>query len=229
MRLIFDGVILAVVILFTVIGVKKGLVRSLAEFLGALVAAVAASWAGGLAAEFLYNTFFRQGVYERVAAAAQGANAQTAVENFFHQLPDFVVRLLEMNGITAESASGMVGDAGEGVAQGVTDVLSPVFIAIIKVFAVIVLFVLFMVMIKAAASFISGICSLPLLRQVNGLLGGVFGFLMGTVVVWIAVAAIQFFVPMMDQEMQRQVTETVEQSLICKAVVSMNPIGWIFQ
>lgn len=229
MRLLFDGVILLTMLIFTVIGVKKGFVRSVTEFLGALIAALAASWVGGIVAEFLYNTFFRQGVYDRVAAAARSGNSGETVETFFSQLPDFIVRLLEMNGVTAEKASEMVGGAESGIAQAVTDVLSPVFIAIIKVFAVIVLFVLFMVMIKAVAGIISGICSLPLLRQVNGLLGGVFGFLMGTVVIWIVVGAIQFFKPMMAQEMQQQVTQTVNQSTVCKLVVSMNPIQWIFE
>lgn len=228
MKFVFDGAILLVLVLFTIFGVKKGFVRSVAEFLGAIAAAVAASWVGGMAAEFLYNTFFRQGVYDRITVVSQGASSQEAVEQFFTGLPDFIVRLLEMNGITAEKAAASVTGAGASVAQAVTDVLSPVFIGLIKVFAVIVLFLLFMVIIRAVAGLISGICSLPILRQVNGLLGGIFGFLMGTVIVWIVVGAIQFFEPMMAEDMRKEVSSTVDSSVVCKWVVSMNPVKWIF-
>ena len=229
MQYAFDGIILLVVVMFTVIGVKKGFVKSIAEFLGAVISAIAASWVGGIISTAVYDSFFRQGVYDKIQAAATSTEAGGTAEKILNSMPEMIVKFLEMNGITAESIRTTVDTAGASAAKAVTDAVSPVFIGIIKVFAVIVLFLLFMIIISAVARLISGICRLPVLRQVNGLLGGIFGLMLGTIVVWIVVGAIQFFVPMMSQDIQKNVDTTVNNSYIAKVVANLNPIKWIFE
>lgn len=230
MQFVFDAIILVMLIIFTVIGVKKGFVRACAEFLGAIASAIAASMLGGQLASFLYNTFFKEGIYEKISTAvsADGAGVSDGIKKLFEGLPDFVVQWLSSNGITAKGLEASAGQSSKAVATVITDTLSPVFISLIKVFVVIILFLLFMIIIKAIANLLSGIFSLPILRQINGLLGGVCGLFLGTIVIWIVVGAVQFFEPMMASDLQKDMDKTINNSIICKYVVAMNPVKWIF-
>ena len=229
MQYVFDGCIILAMILFTVIGIKKGVVKSITEFIGAIAAAFVSSWLAGIASTWIFDTFFRQGLLEKITAATQNVTGETIGTRIFGDLPDFIVRLLEMSGITADTINNSIAASGKDIALAVTNTISPVFISIIKVFAVIIIFLILMFIVKAIAGLLSGIFQLPVLRQINGLLGGVFGFLFGTVIIWIVIGGIQFFKPMMDSKMQEDLQKTIDSSYVAKIVIPMNPIKWIFE
>lgn len=228
LQFVLDGIVLLVIIFITLSGIRKGLIKAAADFLGAIASAVLASWLGGMLATFLYDTFFREGLYDRVLAVAEGKTGAEAVDSMFASMPDFVVRLLQINGITKTSVSLNMGDAAKDIAQAVTSALSPVFISIIKIFALIILFILFMMIIKALASLLSGLFKLPVLAQINGLLGGVFGFLFAGVLIWVVFSLIAFLSPILDPSWQKSVESTVNSSVVTKFIMSANPFSWLF-
>ncbi|MEG1426347.1 MAG: CvpA family protein [Oscillospiraceae bacterium] len=229
MNWILDGAVILLMLIVTIAGIRKGIVRSAAEFLGAIASAITASWLGGLLSVWVYDRFFREGLYERVLKASNGKEGAETVSSIFSALPDFVVRLLETNGITESSVVHTVGGASAQAAQKITDVLSPVFITIIKVFAVIILFILFMTVIKGIASLLNRVCRLPVLAQLNGLLGGVFGFCLSVILVWLIVGVLNFVSPVLSPKMKSQVDSAVKDSVVADVVVSLNPLNWIFE
>ena len=229
MQYVFDGCIILTMILFTVIGIKKGVVKSITEFIGAIAAAFVSSWLAGIASTWIFDTFFKQGLVEKIIAATQNITGEALGTSIFADLPDFIVGLLEMGGITADTINSGIAATGKDMALAVTNTISPVFISIIKVFAVIIIFLILMFIVKAIAGLLSGICHLPVLHQINGLLGGVFGFLFGTVIIWVVIGGFQFFKPMMGSEMQADLQKTIDSSYVAKIVIPMNPIKWIFE
>ena len=110
----------------------------------------------------------------------------------------------------------------------VVSYLSPVFVSFLKVLAVIVLFFLFMTLVRLLASFVGSLVRLPVLSQVDGLLGGVCGFLMALVVIWVIVAGVMVFLPMLDSEMQEQVQKALDASFFAGMFVNMNPLKGLF-
>ena len=110
----------------------------------------------------------------------------------------------------------------------VVDYLSPVFVNFLKVLAVIVLFFLFTTLARLLAALISDLLRLPILRELDGILGGVFGFLLALVSVWVVVAGVTVFMPMLDASSQGEVQAALDGSVFTATLVKMNPLGGMF-
>ena len=143
-------------------------------------------------------------------------------------LPDFLVRALEEAGVTLETVSHAINSQTSGAAGMVVDYLSPVFVNFLKVLAVIVLFFLFTTLARLLAALISDLLRLPILRELDGVLGGAFGFLLALVSVWVVVAGATVFMPMLDSSSQQQVQAALDSSLLTGTLVNMNPLGGMF-
>ena len=70
---------------------------------------------------------------------------------------------------------------------------------------------------------------LPILRQVNALLGGVLGLLLAVVSLWILLAAVEVFTPMLASDMQAQMEDALRQSTLAGPLVNWNPLDIMFQ
>ncbi len=232
MGYILDGIILLICLLCVLIGVKRGFIHSVVRFLGSIIAALLASALGGVLAQWLFDTMFRGAMVEKINSSLQtlGAdNAAAAASQVLASLPDFLVRALEEAGVTLETVSHAINSQTSGAAGMVVDYLSPVFVNFLKVLAVIVLFFLFMTIVRLLAALVGDILRLPILKEVDGLLGGVFGFLLAMVSVWVVVAGVMVFMPMLDSVTQQQVQEALDGSLLTGVLVNMNPLRGMFQ
>ena len=226
-----DLVILIVFVLFILLGVHRGFIRSAAHFLGSVIAAALASAFGGILAQWVFQTLFRDALVQRVNESITSlglSNLSAAMENVLSSLPDFIRRALENAGVTAATLEGALAGKTGQAAELVADSLAPVFIGFLKVLAVLVLFLLFMMAVRALADLLGKIFYLPGLRQLNGLLGGVFGFLLALVSVWIVISAIQVFTPMLSVEMQADIETMLDRSIIAGLIVRMNPLSAMF-
>lgn len=231
MNMMLDIVLLCVFLLFIFVGIRRGVVKSAAHFLGAILAAFFASALGGAVAGWVFNTLFRGALVERIsdslATLGTGSTA-VAIEGMLSSLPDFIVRALAEAGISANSLEGIVSTRSGQAAELIADALSPVFISFLKVLAVIVLFSLFMVLVRVLADMLSGLFHLPVLRQLDSVLGGLFGFLLALVSVWILISAVQVFLPMLTEEAQGDMELALNRSVIAGAIIRMNPLGAMF-
>lgn len=232
MRYALDAVLLCVFLLFTFIGVRRGFVRSAVHFLGSVLSALLASALGGAVAQWVYDGLFRQALVEKVEESVSslgGQDAAAAIQGFFSGLPDFLVRALEEAGVTVSSLAGALSAQSGRAAEAVADALSPVFVGFLKVLAVIVLFFLFMMLVRLAADLLGRVFHLPLLRQLNGILGGVFGFLLALVSAWVAVSALQVFAPMLASDARETVQQALAASMLAGFLVKSNPFGFLFR
>lgn len=232
MNVMLDLVLLCVFLLFTFIGIRRGFVKSAAHFLGSILAAFFASALGGAAAKWVFDAMFRDALVERISgsiASLGTGSASAAVDGLLSSLPDFIVRALAEAGITANSLEGVVSTRSGQAAELIADSLAPVFISFLKVLAVIVLFCLFMIVVRVLADMVVGLFRLPLLRQLNGALGGLFGFLLALVSVWILISALQVFLPMLQMEAQVDIEIMLDRSIIAGLVTRMNPLGAMFR
>ena len=231
MGYILDGIILLICLICVLVGVKKGFIHSVVRFLGAVIAALLASTLGGALAQWLFDTMFRGAMVEKINSSLQALgseNAAAAAGQVLASLPDFLVRALEEAGVTLETVSHAKNSQTSGAAGMVVDYLSPVFVNFLKVLAVIVLFFLFTTLARLLAALISDLLRLPILRELDGVLGGAFGFLLALVSVWVVVAGATVFMPMLDSSSQQQVQAALDSSLLTGTLVNMNPLGGMF-
>lgn len=228
MQYALDIGIFCVFLLFAVIGARRGFIKSAAHFLGSVIAAFLASALGGAAAQWVFDVLFRQALVEKIgeSVASLGVKDVSSLMNgVLSSLPDFIVRALEEAGVTASVLEGTLAAENGETAELIADSISPVFVGFLKVLAVIVLFSLFMMLIRALADLLAGVFRFPVLRQLDGLLGGVFGFLLALVSLWLLVSAVQVFLPMLAADTRAEVQEALDHSVIAGLMVKSNPFG----
>lgn len=85
-----------------------------------------------------------------------------------------------------------------------------------------------MVVVRILAEVLSHVLRLPVLGQLDSILGGVCGFLLALVLVWVMLAAAQVFVPMLDASTQSQIHQALEDSIVAGIFVNINPLGHMF-
>lgn len=232
MNMILDIGLLCVFLFFILIGVKRGFIRSAVHFLGAVIAAFLASALGGAAAKWVFDTLFREALVSKIGEtilSLGGQGAAAAAEETLSSLPDFIQRALEEAGITVGSLQGMLASKTGEAAELIADALSPVFVSFLKVLAVIVLFMLFTMLVRVLANLVASVFRLPVLRQLDGLLGGVFGFLLALVALWILVSAVQVFIPMLVAGARADLEEALDHSLLAGLLIKSNPMGTMFR
>ena len=227
-----DLIIVVVCVLFVAIGAHRGFIRSAAHFLGAVIAASFAGLLGGPVAQWLFDTLFRPALVERIGESLTelgNGDTYTMVQGVFASLPDFLIRALESGGITAASVTEAMAAQSGQAADLIASALAPVFVGFLKVLVVIVLFCLFMVLVRVVSNLLATAFRLPILNAVDGLLGGVFGLFLAVVSIWIVLAAIHVFTPMLAADAQAQVETALRQSYLTGLAVHWNPLGIMFQ
>ena len=97
------------------------------------------------------------------------------------------------------------------------------------VVVVTVLFVVLEVLVHLAAALLDRLFRLPVLRQVNSLLGGVFGFCKGAVVVLLACAVLRLALPVSIPQKPSQEWQKMGFSRIYQAISAHNPLYTLLQ
>lgn len=229
MGYILDVILLLIFLVSVLVGIKRGFIRSAARFLGSVVAACLSAVLGGIVAQWVFDTLFRDALVERIGSSIGGVAGAEGIANMLNSLPDFIVRALESAGVTSANLESQIAVQQGQIAEVMADAISPIFVGFLKVLAVVVLFMLFMVIVRILANMLGSMFNLPILNGVNSLLGGVFGLLIAIVFVWILIAGIQVFTPMLSSEMQDQVNETLKNSILTGFFVGFNPFNMMFQ
>ena len=221
MSLLIDIILAGILICCFVHGYKRGFVRSLTGFVGYLLAAMLSSALSNMLSVSLYRSILRGPMVDSVTEFLETNAAAAAAEQaqlFLDQLPAPAANLLANEGITADTIAGQLTGTAADAAPQIVDLLSPVVINLSRI----VLMVVRIVVRTVAAVF-----RLPLLRQINGLLGAAFGLLSGVIVVMLLCAVMQLAAPLLGQAGTTQ--QAVQESRIYQLVYENNPVYSMFR
>lgn len=101
--------------------------------------------------------------------------------------------------------------------------------AIAKVITTAIIYVLLQMLVRLVSRALDTVCRLPILHQVNSLLGGVFGLLKGVLVVFLLCAVLQLTLPLISAKYPSVTKQKISQSRIYQYVYVNNPIYKLFQ
>ncbi len=222
-----DIAAVVVFIIFAAVGAKKGLVKACADFLGSILAMIGAALLSMPAAQWVFDTFFREPLQEKIAAAVEGLSVGEAVQSVFSAFPELIQRALAAVQITQGSVVAQLQDSTDAVAVGITEALAPMLVGLMSAMTMVVLFVLLVVVIRAAAALLTGLFDLPILHGLNTAAGAVLGALVSLPVLWVAFACIRTFTPLLAEDMQAQVQILLNHSLFAGMIYEMNPAYWL--
>ena len=101
--------------------------------------------------------------------------------------------------------------------------------AIARVITTVVIFVLLQLLVRLVANALDAIFRLPILHQVNSLLGGILGLLKGVLLVFVFCAILQLTLPLIAAKYPNITKQKVSESRIYQYVYVNNPIYKLFQ
>lgn len=164
MGTILDIILCVIIICFVFSGLKIGLVRSLVELIGSILAVIAAVTLANRFTDLIYPWIWKAKVTDAL---------------------DYVVA---------------------------------------KVLATIILFVLLQILVRFLATALDAVFRIPILHQVNALLGGIFGLFKGALVVFLLCAALQLTFPLITAKYPHITQKEVSKSYIYQYTYVNNPI-----
>ena len=228
MSLLIDIILAGILICCFVHGYKRGFVRSLTGFVGYLLAAMLSSALSNMLSVSLYRSILRGPMVDSVTEFLEtNAAAAEQAQLFLDQLPAPAANLLANEGITADTIAGQLTGTAADAAPQIVDLLSPVVINLSRIVLMVVLFSVFMMVVRIVVRTVAAVFRLPLLRQINGLLGAAFGLLSGVIVVMLLCAVMQLAAPLLGQAGTTQ--QAVQESRIYQLVYENNPVYSMFR
>lgn len=193
MNIFLDGLILLILVLFTIIGVHKGLIRSVINLFGTVFSAYFSVIAAKVCAQWVYASMIKQSIISSVSdslKASAGDGALSTVNDIIENLPDFIKAIVPNAKASIQLQDAL--DSGiNSIAAAVAQLVSPVVTAILSIALTVVLFVLFMVLVRFISRAVTRVCRVTVLFGVNRMLGGILGLLKGSVLIMLAVSLLR--------------------------------------
>lgn len=170
-----DAIIVVIFLLFIILGVKRGFVRSVLDLVGTLAAMLVSMWFSGMAAQWVFSTFLQESLTRQIAEALQAAPAADAAEAVLSVVPEILRGGLEAFGITSDAINQAVAGTSGQAAAAVVAVLSPMVVSVLRGLFALVLFVFLLVIFRILSGVVCRIFRLPVLRQLDKGLGILLG------------------------------------------------------
>ncbi|MCL2884055.1 MAG: CvpA family protein [Oscillospiraceae bacterium] len=198
MSLLIDIVLVALFLLGVILGWRHGFIKTAVKIVGFFVALFVAFQLGGLLGGVVYDSAVAPPLHDAVVSRfdAGSATAQDGVQAALDKLPSFMQSALASAGLpdaqTITAKLDVSADASaNAVSSAIIKTLRPILGGLIGVVIGLLLFIGLYIIVCVLARVLNRVFKLPLLKQINGLLGAVLGLVQGAVFVLIAVTVLQ--------------------------------------
>lgn len=223
MKYVLDAVTILIPILCIVFGYRRGFLRSVVQLVGLFAAFLVAMHLSSALAPQVFDDFISQPLQETVISTIRESDTtsiEEQVQAVVDGLPEFLVNLLnadEAAKTALEQLSQQVDESAPVVAETlVVNVIRPLAVSLIHFILFILLFAVLMLVVKLLTVIIKPLTKLPVLHQVDGVLGGAIGVLKGVLFVLVAVTAMQLLFP-----------QPLSETLLAKWIAENNPVAGI--
>lgn len=230
MTILLDIMILLVIGIGIWRGYKHGLVRTLIRLVGCILALVIAALLSRPVAEGIFDTFLQENIEATVAESVSATAGKTVEEHIaaaLDVLPESVQNVLDNAGWVERAAEGVddsMDDAEAALAASIVqNMVRPVAVALISMLALLVLFVLLMIAVSLLSKVIGALFNIPVIKQINGVLGAVIGLLEGVLIAIVITALLQITAASSDKE--GWITEEdIDDTILVSQMAENNPI-----
>lgn len=192
--MVVDIIVLSVILIFIIIGIKRGIAITLLNLAGVILCAISAYYLSELLAQSFYDAFLKQTIITNVENIIEQNGLEYAVQNPFEAMPQWILSVLSLLlmifGITIdefEKNMAFSKDISLTIAQNIEITLNGLVISIFMIILVIILFIVLFFLIKKIIKLALNVFEIPVIKQINKLLGGLFGAIEGIVIIWFAI------------------------------------------
>lgn len=234
MSLFLDLVLLAVLVIFVVLGAKKGFVKALLDGFSTLIAGVLAYTFLDPASQYAYDSFVR-GILRRRLSNALSSNANDynsvseKVEELIVNIPDSAITFSEKLGFNVsqmlESIVKANSDKEVLIDTIMSDIIDKIMMPLVETVTLVVLFVLFILALAIVVRMLDGIVKkIPVVKETDTIFGGILGVLKAVVVIFVVCVILLF---MAKSSQNEQFVEMVSTSKVLE-FVNNSPLLNIF-
>ncbi len=240
MEFIWDIIIVAILAVCVWLSYRKGLIKTLFDLLGTVIAFMGALALNGVVGNWIDTAFVRAPVRNMVLSTLSGtpvlkyedALAGIDVAAKIRQMPQALKSMLESVGVSTEEIISKVSSLGASTAdaknQLIDSIAAPISATISTAIAFIVLFVVLLVVCMVASKLLSALFNLlPVGKQLNRIGGAVFGLIEGVLIVLVVTAAIWAITRGVGEGFFS--AEALDKTLITKEIIGINPICNLFR
>ncbi len=194
LKWIVDGILLAIFVFTVFKSVKTGFVRSVSGILSLVCAAILAG-----RFSFLLDGILERRVFSPLVEGIVSENLQGVLASLDDTVSTAVSSVADAAKALADKAAAMGVPVGEipafdgagtdlsAYADTLTaEIAAPIAERLADVSACLILFILFFIVIRLVLKLLEGIVKLPLLKEVNSVLGAVTGVILGVVFTWLS-------------------------------------------
>lgn len=192
--MIADIIIVLLIILFAIIGFRRGIAKTLLNLAGLILSAICAYYLSGFIAQFVYDTFLQQSIITNIEQLIQDKGTEYAIANSLEAVPQwisgvisFIVGLFGISLNEYEQNMNVAQSITSSVAHSIEGALSSVIVTTLTVIFAIILFIVLFIIAKKLIKLVSNVFRIPVIKQINQLLGLLLGGIEGMVFVWFAV------------------------------------------
>jgi uncharacterized membrane protein required for colicin V production len=215
MAFIVDIILVIVLGLCVFFGWKNGFLKAISGFLSYVISFAIANFAWEYLAVYVGKFPFLQKMVTEGVDGPSFEEGATFLDKLQSMMNFFAVDILQ-NGNT---------DVSMAVVKNYLAELLTISISFILIF--IVCMILFKILFRLLDSLLKKI---PVIKQVNGILGAIMGFLNGSVWTWaIANVFVKAFLPMLNQMNPSVFPLEIADSFIITLCTKINPMTYIFQ
>lgn len=197
--MIADIIIIVTIVLFVLLGVRRGIAKTFFNIIGLVATVVSAYYLSQIFSQWIYDLFVKQTVITNLQTSINESGITSAFNNCLTALPDWVLGLLSgfcsIFGLNTDAISNSfklpenISSVGATTIEGM---IAPVITSLFAIILVIILFVIILIIVKKLIKLILRLFDIPVIKQVNKILGGVLGAVEGIVFMWIAVNVFYF-------------------------------------
>lgn len=178
-----DIAIVAVVGFSVFLGYRKGFLRTITGFVAIVLSLVLATTLHPYVAEFLKDSAIYDNVYEKTHSILYTPQEET------DRLSDYGTGNLSLPRDFTDNMQKTIDSATDSVATRIAETVA---IAAVNIFSMLLLFVGIRLLLLLLTCLAGLIVKLPLIGWSDGLLGALFGFLRGLVIVYLLLAVVAF-------------------------------------
>ena len=192
--MVVDLIVLSIILIFVIIGIKRGIAKTLLSLAGVILCAISAYYLSELLAQSFYDAFLKQTIITNIENMIEQNGLEYAVQNPFEAMPQWILTILTfiltLFGATIDEFEKNIAfskNLSLTIAQNIEKTLSGLIISIFMIILTILLFIVLFYFVKKIIKLTLNVFEIPVIKQINKLLGGLLGAIEGIVVVWFAI------------------------------------------
>lgn len=218
-----DIALIFIVLLFAFVGINRGFLLTVLHFGSSIIAGIASKIFSSPVAEYFYISFVKQSVidklYKIMPSGSIKGELQTVIDKAFASLPDAVSNAANQFGFYPD-VSKVSSTSGTFTVEYIeNNILSPIIQKIIAMLAMIILFTLFVFILRFLCHFINKLITNKkkhnIINKSNKILGGIFGALKGVIPAGLAAIAVNLAASYSDNT---EFLASASDSVICSFI-----------